>query len=189
MQSSAKCQLTFPHVLLIHEGSWTHLSLPSLPSMDYYVLCRVIYCQGENPRKLPLHKKNLLLGLKPVNNSPAPGDTFFFFFPTLSIFLSDLFDHTQYILSQSFCCHLQLWGSFNLPVNVLVNQSHSFPFFLNSTFECLMEFVSSSSFFFFFFEGVEKAMAPHSSTLAWKIPWTEEPGRLQSMGSQRVGHD
>ena len=35
----------------------------------------------------------------------------------------------------------------------------------------------------------EKAMAPHSSTLAWKIPWTEEPGRLQSMGSQGVGHD
>jgi len=36
---------------------------------------------------------------------------------------------------------------------------------------------------------VEKAMAPHSSTLAWKIPWTEEPGGLQSMGSLRVGHD
>ena len=35
----------------------------------------------------------------------------------------------------------------------------------------------------------EKAMAPHSSTLAWKIPWMEEPGRLQSMGSRRVGHD
>ena len=35
----------------------------------------------------------------------------------------------------------------------------------------------------------EKAMAPHSSTLAWKIPWTEEPGRLQSMGSLRAGHD
>ena len=34
----------------------------------------------------------------------------------------------------------------------------------------------------------EKAMATHSSTLAWKLPWTEEPGRLQSMGSQRVGH-
>ena len=32
-------------------------------------------------------------------------------------------------------------------------------------------------------------MAPHSSTLAWNIPWTEEPGRLQSMGSRRVGHD
>ena len=36
---------------------------------------------------------------------------------------------------------------------------------------------------------VEKAMAPHSSTLAWKTPWMEEPGGLQSMGSLRVGHD
>ena len=35
----------------------------------------------------------------------------------------------------------------------------------------------------------EKAMAPYSSTLAWQIPWTEEPGGLQSMGSLRVGHD
>ena len=35
----------------------------------------------------------------------------------------------------------------------------------------------------------EKAMAPHSSTLAWKIAWTEEPGRLQSMGSLGVGQD
>ena len=35
----------------------------------------------------------------------------------------------------------------------------------------------------------EKAMAPHSSTLAWRIPWMEEPGGLQSMGSQRVRHD
>ena len=35
----------------------------------------------------------------------------------------------------------------------------------------------------------EKAMAPHSSTLAWKIPWTKEPGRLRSMGSPKVGHD
>ena len=36
------------------------------------------------------------------------------------------------------------------------------------------------------FKGV---MAPHSSTLAWKIPWAEEPARLQSMGSRRIGHD
>ena len=36
---------------------------------------------------------------------------------------------------------------------------------------------------------LEKEMAIHSGTIAWKIPWTEEPGRLQSMGSQRVGHD
>ena len=36
---------------------------------------------------------------------------------------------------------------------------------------------------------LEKEMAPHSCTLAWKIPWMEDPGRLQSMGSQRAGHD
>ena len=44
-------------------------------------------------------------------------------------------------------------------------------------------YVALSSFF------SEKAMATHSSTLAWKIPWMDEPGRLQSMGSRRVGHD
>ena len=36
---------------------------------------------------------------------------------------------------------------------------------------------------------LKKGMATHTSVLAWRIPWTEEPGRLQSMGSQRVGHD
>ena len=36
---------------------------------------------------------------------------------------------------------------------------------------------------------LEKEMATHSSILAWRIPWTEEPGRLQSVGSQRVGHN
>ena len=36
---------------------------------------------------------------------------------------------------------------------------------------------------------LEKEMATHSTILAWKIPWTEEPGRLQSMGFQRVGHN
>ena len=38
-------------------------------------------------------------------------------------------------------------------------------------------------------DALEKEMAIHSKTIAWKIPWTEEPGRLQSMGSQTVGHD
>jgi len=48
---------------------------------------------------------------------------------------------------------------------------------------------------FWFLQGIRLGvgllghMAPHSSTLAWKIPWTEEPGRLQSMGLLRVGHD
>ena len=36
---------------------------------------------------------------------------------------------------------------------------------------------------------LEEGMATHSSILAWRIPWTDEPGRLQSLGSQRVGHD
>ena len=40
----------------------------------------------------------------------------------------------------------------------------------------------------FHFHALEKEMATHSSTIAWKIPWTEELGRLQSMGSQRVGY-
>ena len=52
-------------------------------------------------------------------------------------------------------------------------------------------FACSLSWLFFFLPliNTEKAMAPHSSTLAWKIPWMEEPGRLQSMGSLQVGHD
>ena len=40
-----------------------------------------------------------------------------------------------------------------------------------------------------FKDPLEKRMAPHSSILAWRIPWTKEPGGLQSMGSQRVRHD
>ena len=43
--------------------------------------------------------------------------------------------------------------------------------------------------FTFHFHALEKTMAPHSSTLAWKIPWMEESGGLQSMRSLRVGHD
>ena len=59
---------------------------------------------------------------------------------------------------------------------------------------CLWNWVSlclTVSFFIYWGIGAlpEKAMAPHSSTLAWKIPWMEEPGRLWSMGSLRVGHD
>ena len=60
--------------------------------------------------------------------------------------------------------------SFNVPLNV----SSKFP--------------SPSNYDSFMIE-MKKAVATHSSTLAWKIPWTEEPGRLQAMGSLRVGHD
>ena len=50
-------------------------------------------------------------------------------------------------------------------------------------------FQASESAAVYYDEIDEKAMAPHSSTPAWKIPWTEEPGGLQSMGSLRVRHD
>ena len=60
--------------------------------------------------------------------------------------------------------------------------------------QSLNHWIINASFLYFIYyqsivEPQEKAMAPHSSTLAWKIPWTEEPGRLQSMGLRRVGHD
>ena len=54
---------------------------------------------------------------------------------------------------------------------------------------CFIIFFSKCLFFFSLKESVEKEMATHSSILAWRIPWTEDPGGLQSMGSQRVGHD
>ena len=43
--------------------------------------------------------------------------------------------------------------------------------------------------FTFYFHALEKEMATHSTVLAWRIPWTEKPGRLQCMGLHRVGHD
>ena len=73
--------------------------------------------------------------------------------------------------------------------------------FLKSLFLCgpfsksslsLLQYCLCFTFWFFGHEPYrisEKAMAPHSSTLAWKIPWVEEPVRLQSMGSLGVGHD
>jgi len=68
-------------------------------------------------------------------------------------------------------------------VYVFFSEFHGFRFFI----QVLDPFWSN----FYVWLGVctEKAMAPHSSTLAWKIPWMEEPGRLQSMGSRRVGHN
>ena len=63
-----------------------------------------------------------------------------------------------------------------------IHEGFNFSTFLPAVVFCL--------FILVILEGMmEKAMAPHSSTLAWKIPWTEEPGRLQSMGSLRVRCD
>jgi len=68
------------------------------------------------------------------------------------------------------CCHKQALF-FQALLHVLI------PEVVHFTFTCCRSTWS------------EKAMAPHSSTLAWKIPWTEEPSGLPSMGSLRVGHD
>ena len=66
---------------------------------------------------------------------------------------------------------------------------HVYPF-KEPTFSCIDLFHCLLSLYFIVSAlTLEKAMAPHSSTPAWKIPWTEEPGRLQSMGSLGVGHD
>ena len=72
----------------------------------------------------------------------------------------------------------------------IVYSPHSSQVLVNHTRVGL--FWGSILFFWFvclFLGQCKKAMAPHSSTLAWKIPWTEEPGRLQSMGSRRVRHE
>ena len=63
----------------------------------------------------------------------------------------------------------------------------NFPYFL----QFKPEFCNKSSFTKYIYTKIVsgEAMAPHSSTLAWRIPWMEEPGRLQSVGSLRVGHD
>ena len=52
-----------------------------------------------------------------------------------------------------------------------------------------MTVMGTSVFVHYYYYYSEKAMAPHSSTLAWKIPWMEEPGGLQSIGTLTVGHD
>ena len=54
---------------------------------------------------------------------------------------------------------------------------------------CTIKYHFCFTFYILMYYTPEKAMAPHSSTLAWKIPWMEEPGRLQSMGSLRVRHN
>ena len=75
----------------------------------------------------------------------------------------------------------------SLPFLILLFISISFVF-------CMPSSLGLFHLLFFFWGGPlrlhpEKAMTPHSSTLAWKIPWAEEPGRLQSTGWLRVGHD
>jgi len=73
----------------------------------------------------------------------------------------------------------------------IINEKHEFDAMVYSFLIKVLSHRAGDVFFIFasLFMMLEKAMASHSSTLAWKISWTEEPGRLQSTGSRRVGHD
>ena len=85
----------------------------------------------------------------------------------------------RWFFTTSAACGKQLWEELKCSECLLCTWYWAMPFFICS--HSSQEFCASRN--------VEKAMAPHSSTLAWKIPWTEELGRLQSMGSWRVEHD
>ena len=89
--------------------------------------------------------------------------------------------------------HMNIQGWFPLGLTGLMSlQSKRLSrVFSSTTIQMNHFFGAQPSFFLFFFFSLlsEKAMATHSSTLAWKIPWTEEPCRLQTMGLLRVGHD
>ena len=85
--------------------------------------------------------------------------------------------------STSSRCGLMLTLATNLLLWLLAVSNDSMHHEIEAELSALMKKISGKR------RPWEKAMAPHSSTLAWKIPWTEEPGRLQSMGSQRVSYD
>ena len=118
--------------------------------------------------------------------------------PSLAILM---FSHGKLVLSNAFCT---LWGQVDLEhfpeerrifcPQWLGKSSH--PQSLSRTPLSLIEWTQVSCIASRFFtvwttreDPLEQGIATHSGTLAWKMPWTEEPGRLQSMESQRVGHD
>ena len=104
---------------------------------------------------------------------------------------------TQHMFLQCLQCFLPQLSDFTkknylcvtgVSLNVPVSKNVSFHPRLKMRLSCPV-FPLGSLVFSILHALKEKAMAPHSSTLAWKIPWMEEPGGLQSMGSLRVGHD
>ena len=81
-------------------------------------------------------------------------------------------------LSQSICMPMICHSSFALSISLVAQTVKRLP----TMWETQVQSLGGE-------DPLEKEMATHSSTLGWKIPWTGECGRLQSMGSQRVGHD
>ena len=79
------------------------------------------------------------------------------------------------------------WATIHGSLRVRYNwATNTFPFIINIQ---ILQSWQTVFTFTFHFHALEKEMATHSSVLAWRIPWTEKPGRLQSMGSHRVRHD
>ena len=91
-------------------------------------------------------------------------------------------DMTKQLSTACIYIYIYIFRFFSVMVYYEILIVYSFPGLYSRALLCTC-FIYSSVY------QLEKAMAPHSSTLAWKIPWMQEPGRLQSIGSLRVGHD
>ena len=136
-------------------------------------------------------RKSPVVGLMfPIPALPLPGPCCQAQLNPLGVFLQ----HTK-VLSEpaaglasvsSFVERDSLVSALKFHVNVFVNCVSTLSMHIGSL---LTDTKGVDCFYGLLDKRSEKAMAPHSSTLAWKIPWTEEPGGLQSMGSLRVAHD
>ena len=92
----------------------------------------------------------------------------------------------------SFCFCFQYSGRWIIENPAVIYVGECLPIFSSRSFivsGCTFRYLVHFEFIFLYDVRTEKALAANSSTLAWRIPWMEEPGRLPSMGSHRVGHD
>ena len=112
----------------------------------------------------------------------------------LFIYSSNILFQRETLLKKLLKCFNRFWRKEVMKCQVIAIKLNSFVNLFSHLVERIRKRThpSLSRFYwngYLFSTVLEKAMAPHSSALAWKIPWTEEPGSLQSMGSLRVGHD
>ena len=124
---------------------------------------------------------------------------YWFLFPSfsltsfgLSIFMIPFYCYCQFI-QMPFTFFPEVALEFTIYIYIYIKLIWIYLQLVLNHFTCSIQTIKGDILNFFLWSFVlllsEKAMAPHSSTLAWKIPWMEEPGRLRSMGSLRVGHD
>ena len=148
--------------VLPHNNTWAHVALPTfqkLNKLGYEVLPHLPYSPDLSSTNYNFkHQDNVFAGK--ILLQPETG--------------RKCFPRAHWIPKQVFLCYRNKQAYFLLAKNMLIALV---PILINKdVFEPSYNDLT------------EKAMAPHSSTLAWQIPWMEEPGRLQSMGSLRVGH-